>query len=106
MSGAIVLILCSLFIAYYLMLWPFQPTLEVDDPVISDWLQQDGVVTYRTGEELADSRMYIIRGELIEGGRSWRVDISRSDDYVVISREQATNHNTCEILIEEGVLEN
>ena len=36
-----------LFIAYYLMLWPFQPSLEVDDPVIPKWLQQDGVVIYR-----------------------------------------------------------
>ena len=59
-----------LFIAYYLMLWPFQPSLEVEDPVISEWLQQDGVVIYRRGEELVNSRIYINKGERIEGGCS------------------------------------
>ncbi len=98
----VVLVLTVLFVSYYLMLWPFQPRLEVDDPVISEWLQQDGVVIYRTGEKLADSRMYITDGERIEGGCSWQVSVSGSDDYVIISRELATNHITCETLVEEG----
>lgn len=102
-SSAIVLTFCILFVAYYFMLWPFQPTLEVDDPVISEWLQQDGVVIYRAGEELTDSRLYIVIGERIEGGCKWRVSPSGSDDRV-ISREAATNHNTCEVLMEEGRL--
>ena len=93
-----------LFIAYYLMLWPFQPTLEVDDPVISEWLQQDEVVIYRRGEELIDSRMYINKGEQIEGGCRWHSRLMGSDDSIVVSRQVATNHNTCESLIEEGTL--
>ena len=93
-----------LFIAYYLMLWPFQPSLEVDDPVISKWLQQDKVVIYRRGEKLTDSRLYIVQGERIEGGCRWRVSSKGSDDRIMVSREVATNHVTCETLIEEGAL--
>ncbi len=93
-----------LFIAYYLMLWPFQPSLEVDDPVISKWLQQDKVVIYRRGEKLTDSRLYIVQGERIEGGCSWHVRSEGSDDRIIVSREVATNHVTCETLIEEGTL--
>ena len=100
----VTLVLILLFVAYYLMLWPFQPRLEVDDPVISEWLKQDGIVIYRTGEELANSRMYITKGERIEGGCSWQVGVSGSDDHVIVSRELATNHITCETLVEEGRL--
>ena len=93
-----------LFIAYYLMLWPFQPTLEVDDPVISEWLQQDEVVIYRRGEKLTDSRLYLVQGERIEGGCSWHVSSEGSDDGIIVNREVATNHVTCETLREEGTL--
>lgn len=94
-----------LFIAYYLMLWPFQPSLEVDDPVISKWLQQDGVVIYRRGEELENSHIYTNKGErTLAGGCRWHSHLSSSaSDYrIVISRQLATNHATCESLIEEG----
>ncbi len=100
--GTTVLVLLLLFIAYYLMLWPFQPRLEVNDPVISEWLKQDGVVIYRNRERLAESRMHIIKGERIEGGCSWHVSVSGSDEYAIVSRELATNHITCETLVEEG----
>ena len=100
--STLALVLILLFVAHYLMLWPFQSRLEVDDPVISEWLKQDGVVIYRTGETLADSRMYITEGERIEGGCSWHFSVSGSDDYVIVSRELATNHLTCETLVEEG----
>ena len=100
--GTTVLVLLLLFIAYYLMLWPFQPRLEVNDPVISEWLKQDGVVIYRNRERLAESRVHIIKGERIEGGCSWHVSVSGSDEYAIVSRELATNHITCEILVEEG----
>lgn len=98
------LIALVLFIAYYLMLWPFQPTLEVDDPVISEWLQQDEVVIYRRGEKLTDSRLYLVQGERIEGGCSWHVSSQGSDDGIIVNRGVATNHVTCETLREEGTL--
>lgn len=91
-----------IFVAYYFMLGPFQPRLDVDDPVISKWLHQDGIVIHRRGEELSDSRMYIVRGERINGGCSWHISSTGSDENSVISREVATNHRTCESLIEEG----
>ena len=103
-SGLALLIASVLLFAYYFMLWPFQPTLEVDDPVISEWLEQDGIIIYRRGEELVNSRMYIIKGERIEGGCTWHVSSVGSDDGIVVSREVATNHTTCESLIEEGTL--
>ena len=102
--GSLLLVVFVSFIAYYLMLWPFQPGLEVDDPVISEWLHQDGVVIYRQGEELINSRMYIIKGERIDDGCSWHTSSRWSDDVIIVSRELATNHSTCESLIEEGTL--
>ena len=102
--GSLLLVVFVSFIAYYLMLWPFQPGLEVDDPVISEWLHQDGVVIYRQGEELINSRMYIIKGERIDDGCSWHTSSRGSDDVIIVSRELATNHSTCESLIEEGTL--
>ena len=54
--GVVLVVGFILFAAYYFMLWPFQPSLEVDDPVVAEWLQQDGIVIYRRGEELANSR--------------------------------------------------
>ena len=99
LAGAFVL-----FIAYYLMLWPFQPRLEVDDPVISEWLRQEDVVIYRQGEKLTDSRMYILRGKIIEDGCSWSVSSWGSDAGIIVTRGVATNHVTCETLIEEGTL--
>ena len=100
----LVLVAFVLLVAYYFMLWPFQPSLEVDDPVIAEWLRQNGVVIYRRGEELADSRMYLIEGERFGNGCSWHAGSSGSDDYVVVSRQIAMNHTTCESLIEEGKL--
>ena len=102
--GVVLVVGFILFAAYYFMLWPFQPSLEVDDPVVAEWLQQDGIVIYRRGEELANSRMYIVKGERTEHGCSWHVSSSGSDDYVIINREIATNHTTCESLFEEGIL--
>ena len=83
-------------------MWPFQPSLEVDDPVISQWLQQDGIVIYRRGKELADSHTHIIKGEVIEGGCIWHVSSSASEDGIVTTRTLATNYTTCESLMEEG----
>ncbi len=59
--GSVLPVAFVLFIAYYLILWPFQSRLEVDDPVISERLHQDGVVIYRRGEELSNSRKYIAK---------------------------------------------
>ena len=42
--GLLLLVAFVLLVAYYFMLWPFQPSLEVDDPVIAEWLRQNGVV--------------------------------------------------------------
>ena len=92
-----------LFDAYYFMQWPFQPSLEVDDSVIAEWLQQDGIVIYRRGEELGNSRIYLVKGERTEHGCTWHVSTWGSDDYVVINRAIATNHTTCESLFEEGI---
>ena len=92
--GVVLVVGFILFAAYYFMLWPFQPSLEVDDPVVAEWLQQDGIVIYRRGEELDNSRMYIVKGERTEYGCSWHVSSSGSDDYVIINREIATNHTT------------
>ena len=95
----------GLFIAYYFMLWPLQPSLETDDPVIAEWLQQDGIVVYRRGEELADSRMYILKGERVGDGCSWHVSLSSGpDDRIIVNRQIATNHATCESLSEVGYL--
>ncbi len=102
--GSLLLVAFVLLVAYYFMLRPFQPSLEVDDPVTAEWLRQDGVVIYRRGEELADSRMYLIEGERFGNGCSWHAGSSGSDDYVVVSRQIAMNHTTCESLIEEGKL--
>ena len=86
------------------MLCPFQPSPGVDDPAIAEWLRQDEVVVYRREEELADSGMCLIQGERLESGCKWRVGSWGSDYHIVVSREIATNHNTCESLIEEGNL--
>ena len=102
--GSLLLVDFVLLVAYYFMLWPFQPSLEVDDPVTAEWLRQDGVVINRRGEELADSRMYLIEGERFGNGRSWHAGSSGSDDYVAVRRQIAMNHTTCESLIEEGKL--
>ena len=101
--GSILLVAFALFVAYYFMLWPFKPTLEVDDPVISEWLEQDGVVIYRQGEELVDSRVYIVKGKRIEDGCSWHMSLKGSDDGNAVGRTLATNHITCDSLIEEGI---
>ena len=103
-SGLAVLVGFVIFIAYYFMLWPFQPTLTVDDPIISEWLEQDGVVIYRRGEELINNYMYIIKGERIGDGCSWHMSSTGSDMGVVVGRVVATNHHTCESLVKEGML--
>ena len=45
-----------------------------------------------------------VKGERTEHGCSWHVSSSGSDDYVIINREIATDHTTCESLFEEGIL--
>ena len=102
--GSVLVAALVTFVAYYFMFGPFQPRLDVDDPEISSWLHQDGVVVHRRGEELSNSRMYIVEGERSNGGCSWHVRSTGSDQRFIISREVATNHRTCEILMEEGSL--
>lgn len=100
--GTVLVAAVVLFIAYYFMLGPFQPRLDVGDPEISKWLHQDGVVIHRRGDPLSNSHMYVVKGERINGGCSWHIRSAGSDESFVVSREVATNHRTCETLIEEG----
>ena len=56
------------FCAYYFGAWP-APDLEVDDPVIQEWLSSEDVVIHRRSVEkrLNNTTMYIQDGRRVDG---------------------------------------
>ena len=56
------------FQSYYFGVWP-KPSLTVDDPSISEWLQDSDVIIHRRGfkRPIDNSTMYIQKGQRIDG---------------------------------------
>ena len=95
------------FQSYYFGVWP-KPSLTVDDPSISEWLQDSDVIIHRRGfkRPLDNSTMYIQKGQRIDGGCRWhtRLSLQGGEPGPPVARALATNHGTCERLMMEGVL--
>ncbi len=93
--------------SYYYDLWP-KPSLAVDDPAISEWLQDKDVIIHRRGfkSTLDNSTMYIQQGERDgeDCGWSTRLSVQGSNSGARVARNLATNYRTCEVLIMEGSL--
>ena len=93
--------------SYYYGVWP-KPTLTVDDPSISEWLQDEDVVIHLTGfrRTLEGSEMYIQQNQRDGEDRGWstRLSVQGGDSKVPAARNLATDYRTCEVLIMEGNL--
>ena len=104
---AVLLIGFLAFTSYYFGVWP-KPSLTVDDPAISEWLQDKDVIVHRRGFKcpLGNSTMYIQKGERVEGVCRWhtRLSLQGGETGARVALALATNYGTCERLMEEGIL--
>ena len=89
--------------AYGFGVWP-APELEVDDPVIQEWLSSEDVAIRRGGmdKRLEDTTMYIQEGRRIDGTCRFEVRLYGPAGEIRVAQALATNHRTCEQLIFEG----
>ena len=83
-------------------------SLTVDDPAISEWLQDENVIIHRRGfkRTLDNPTLYIQQGQRIDGVGRWhsRLSLQGGEPGPRVARVLATNRGTCERLMIEGVL--
>ncbi len=103
---AVLLMGCVAFSLYYFGVWP-KPSLTVDDPAISEWLQNGDVVIHPRGfnRDPLGPHLYLDPGESVGEGCQWHTHLSLQggDPGPRIARTLATNYGTCERLVIEGV---
>ena len=79
----------------------------VDDPAISEWLQNGDVVIHPRGfnRDPLSPHLYLDPGETVDEGCQWhtRLSLQGGDPGPRVARTLATNYGTCERLVIEGV---
>ena len=104
--AAVAVVMVFVLYSYYFGFWP-EPGLDVDDPVIAEWLERESVVVYRRGREstLEDAVMYVQQGRMADGSCRWttRLSMGPGETGVRVARALAVDRTTCEKLVVEGV---
>ena len=108
--GVLAVVALVVLWAYYFGVWP-SPDLKVDDPEIRAWLARGSVTVHRRGNEsgLVDTRMYIQKGQLVDGSCRWTTRVSMPEGQtsgVRVARTLAVDRSTCEKLVLEGTESN
>ena len=95
------------FVAYYFGIWP-EPSLTVDDPAISAWLENPDVTIHRQGfkRQPDEPKMYLDQGRRVGKGCTFHTSLSLEggETRKRVARTLATNSTTCERLVIEGFL--
>ena len=93
------------FIAYYFGVWP-NPNLEVEGPLIAEWLESEQVIFHRRAFDrpLDNAMMYLQEGQRVNGVCHWSTILSSAprESGVKVLKVLATNHSTCERLVSQG----